>query len=158
MLFRSNVTKQKDTLCNLSLTVAATLNSEIITMLVGHLKWQEEYKQLYEDIKQAAAEEDQEPEEEGGRNKEKDERDLAELIKRIKQSIRNILRYFHEHPEDFEKLKEIISPKRSHKIYEFINLFNNQYMVARQRMTTSKEEEDSKAEQLKLLEAKVNNI
>jgi phosphatidate phosphatase PAH1 len=127
-------------------------------MLVGHLKWEEEYKQLSEEIKAAAEAEDQEPEEEEGRNKEQDLQNLLELVKRIKQSIRNILRYFHEHPKDFNKLKDIIGPKRSSKINEFVNMFSNHYEICRQRMNTSKEEEDSKAEQLKLLEEKVTYL
>lgn len=126
-------------------------------MLVGHLKWEEEYKQLYEEIKAAAEAEDPEPEEEEGRNREQDLQNLSELIRRIKQSTRNILRYFHEHPEDFDKLKDLIGAKRSYKVNEFVNLFSNQYEICRQRMTTSKEEEDSKAEQLRLLEAKVDS-
>eukprot|EP00826_Nyctotherus_ovalis_P064931 TRINITY_DN9534_c0_g2_i5.p5 TRINITY_DN9534_c0_g2~~TRINITY_DN9534_c0_g2_i5.p5 ORF type:complete len:143 (+),score=57.27 TRINITY_DN9534_c0_g2_i5:340-768(+) len=124
-------------------------------MLVGHLKWEEEYKQFHEEMKAAAEAEGQEAEEEGGRNKERDEQNLESLIKRIKQSIRNTLRYFHEHPEDFDKLKDLIGPKRSSKINEFVHAFNNYFEICRQRMTTSKEEEDSKAEQLKLLEEKV---
>lgn len=123
-------------------------------MLVGHLKWEEEYKQLHEEMK-AAVEVEGEDQEEGGRDKEQDRRSLESLIKRIKQSIRNILRYFHEHPEDFDKLKDLIGPKRSSKINEFVHVFNNHFEICRQRMTTSKEEEDSKAKQLNLLEEKV---
>jgi len=124
-------------------------------MLVGHLNWEDEYKQLCEEIKAAAESEEPQVEGEEGRNKEADQQKLTELIGRIKQSMRNILRYFQEKRSDFEKLKDLIGVKKSSKIHEFYQMFVNQYEVFRQKMTTSKEEEDSKSEQLKMLEEKV---
>lgn len=119
-------------------------------MLEGHLKWEEEYKQLDSAIK--ASEEEELPEGEEGRNKEEDKKKLEELRNRIKQSIRNIVRFCYENKADFEKLVDI---RKNSKIQEFSSLFFHQYEIFRMKMTTSKEEEDSKQEQMKELDERV---
>ncbi len=125
-------------------------------MLVGHLKLEEDYKQLDEKIN--APEESEEPQgedEDKAKNREADLQERERLIERIKQSVRNMVRYFHDKRGTLEKLREMLCTKKSSKVHEFVGVFGNQYEVFRQRMTTSKEEEDSKSEQLKLLEEKV---
>jgi hypothetical protein len=144
------------------LPLADALNPEAITLLVGHIKFEEDYKQLYEKIKSANEEEGAAPEEEveEGKtvDKEADLKKLNEYAVRIKQSIRNIIRYFHEKRSEFEKLRDIIGHKKSSKIQDFTSVFVSQYDVFKQKMTTSKEEEDSKSEQLKLLEEKITRL
>ena len=141
--------------------IAEALDSETITLLVGHIRFEEDYKQLYEKIRTSADEEAAAAEEEGEEreavDKEADLKRLNEYAERIKQSIRNIVRYFHEKRSEFEKLRDIIGHKKSSKMQDFASVFISQYEVFRQKMTTSKEEEDSKSEQLKLLEEKVHN-
>ena len=123
-------------------------------MLVGHLKWEEDYKLFYDEIKAAAESDEPQAEGEEGRNKEADLQKLSELMGRIKQSMRNVVRYFYEKRPSFEKLRDLIGSKKSSKASDFLTLFSIQYDIFKQKMTTSKEEEDSKAEQLKLLEEK----
>jgi len=128
-------------------------------MLVGHLKWEDDYKQLYEEIKASAEAEAESAEGEGeqGRDKEADKQKQGELTEMIKQSIRNIVRFFHENRTEFDKLKDLIGHKKSSKIHEFVTYYANQHDIFKHKMTTSKEEEDSKAEQLKQLEEKVKS-
>ncbi|MDR3582420.1 MAG: hypothetical protein P4L67_04070 [Candidatus Pacebacteria bacterium] len=131
------------------------LDPKTISLLGNQLNLEEEFRKLYDKIKTEDQEEAEpaEGEEEEGHNKEADMAQLAELSTRIKQSIRNIVRFFHENKEEFKNL--IVGHKRSGKVSEFVALFTNQYDVFRQKMITSKEEEDSKAEQLQQLEEKV---
>lgn len=136
--------------------LAEVLNSELIGMLVAHLKWEEEYKAFDAAIKESANEEV--PEGEEARNVEADQQKLEEMKNRIKQSIRNIVRYCYDKREEFDKLKELIGHKKSGKILEFSSLFFHQFEIFRQKMTTSKEEEDSKQEQMKLLDEKVKEL
>jgi hypothetical protein len=137
--------------------LADVLDAQLISTIVGHKKWEEEYTQLDALIKAGDEEKQPEGENEGEetRNKEADQQKLSELHERIKQSIRNIVRYCHEHKPKFEQLKEIIGHKRNTKIQEFFLMFASQFDIFRQKMTTSKEEEDSKAEQLKQLQDRV---
>ena len=124
---------------------------------MGHKKWEEEYTQLDGLIKATNEQQLSEGENEGEetRNKEADLQKLSELHERIKQSIRNIVRYCHEHKPEFDRLKELIGHKRNTKIQEFVLMFVSQHEIFRQKMTTSKEEEDSKTEQLKQLQDRV---
>lgn len=127
-------------------------------MLTGHLKWEEDFRQLYDKMKNESQEpeaESEEEEEERKRNREADMRQFVELENRIKQSVRNIVRYFHTNRQMFDKVKDIIGHKRGGKIGEFPMLFAIQYEIFKQKMTTSKEEDDSKAEMLEQLEEKV---
>lgn len=125
-------------------------------MLEGHLKWEEEFKQLDAAIK--ASEEEEIPEGEEGRNKEADQQKMEELRNRIKQSIRNIVRFCYENKQEFEKLRDFFGHKKNSKIQEFASLFFQQFEIFRMKMTTSKEEEDSKQDQMKQLDEKVLEI
>ena len=139
---------------------ADVLNPQLISTIVGHKKWEEEYTQLYTSIKASSQEEpvEGEVEEEAVHNKEADLLKLSELNDKIKQSIRNIVRYCHEKKAEFDRLKEMSSHKKNTKIQEFVLTFVSQYEIFRQKMTTSKEEEDSKAEQLKQLQDRVGRL
>jgi hypothetical protein len=128
-------------------------------MLVAHLKWEEEFRKLDAAIKAAAEEEIQEGEEEEAKLKQQeDKKKLEDLKNRIKQSIRNIVRYCYASRPEFDKLKELIGHKKSSKMQEFLSLFFQQFDIFKIKMTTSKEEEDSKKEEIAALDEKIRNI